>query len=117
MSEHFSPATLINPQLEHFFSGNSFLLVCCDVAATEQLLVFQLSIKERQEPMSRIPFKKHLLILVVCILAICIVVPVATFAKGSSSPGEQKRVQPQGVAAAQGQPTPITADCSSPQSL
>ncbi len=69
--------------------------------------------------MKRFPFKRQLMILASIIAALCIAVPVATFAHASSNPpGEQKRIQPavrtQAVA---GQPTAITADCSAPQLL
>ncbi len=66
--------------------------------------------------MSRIPFKRQLVILVTCLLAIGVIVPIATFAKGTP-PGEQKRVNIHPAIATAGQPTPITADCSSPQTL
>ncbi len=35
--------------------------------------------------MSRIPFKRHFVILVTCILAIGVIVPIATFAKSNNS--------------------------------
>lgn len=64
--------------------------------------------------MSRIPFKRHLIILVTCILAIGVIVPIATFAKGTP-PGEQKRPQHSAVHShfQSGQPIQITTDCSS----
>ncbi len=66
--------------------------------------------------MSRIPFKRHLIILVTCLLALGVIVPLATFAKGTP-PGEQKRTNVHPAIATAGQPTPITADCSGPQTL
>ncbi|HVB24618.1 MAG TPA: alpha/beta hydrolase [Ktedonobacteraceae bacterium] len=67
--------------------------------------------------MKGLPFKRHLVILFTCLLAIGVIVPIATFAKGTPS-GEQKRAQSHVVfAAVAGQSTPVTADCSSPQPL
>jgi pimeloyl-ACP methyl ester carboxylesterase len=70
--------------------------------------------------MSRIPFKRQLIILASIIAALSFAIPVATFAhaQGNPPPGEQKRIQPAvRVQAVAGQPTAITADCSAPQTL
>ena len=63
--------------------------------------------------MSRIPFKRHLVILVTCLLALGVIVPIATFAKGMPA-GEQKHsVHPTIIHSAQGTTVTITTDCSS----
>ena len=63
--------------------------------------------------MSRIPFKRHLVILVTCLLALGVIVPLATFAKGTP-PGEQKRHDhPKVTHTAQDTSVTITTDCSS----
>ncbi len=63
--------------------------------------------------MKRFPFKRQVIILVSIIAALCVAIPVATFAKGTP-PGEQKRSErPKVTHNAQSTTVTITTDCSS----